>query len=153
MRKYSIETIVGIFMVICLICIGYMTVKLGNVSFWGDDSYSLLATFNSVSGLRAGSSVEMLGIEIGRVAGLIIDQENQIAVTELRIQKGIKIFDDAIASSIEIEQPSLRDGKTTASIAGIISGISSLSPRKNAFESPSFAACFFSSFSIAQLPQ
>lgn len=85
-------------MVICLLSIGYMTVKLGNVSFWGDDSYSLFATFNSVSGLRAGSAVEMLGIEIGRVADLIIDQENQVAVAEFRIQKGIKIYDDAIAS-------------------------------------------------------
>ena len=33
MKKYSKETVVGIFVVIGLLCIGYMTVKLGNVGF------------------------------------------------------------------------------------------------------------------------
>jgi phospholipid/cholesterol/gamma-HCH transport system substrate-binding protein len=40
----------------------------------------------------------MLGIEIGRVDKLTMDQENQMAVVEFRINKGIKIYDDAIAS-------------------------------------------------------
>jgi phospholipid/cholesterol/gamma-HCH transport system substrate-binding protein len=30
MKKYSKETVVGIFVVIGLLCIAYMTVKLGN---------------------------------------------------------------------------------------------------------------------------
>ena len=34
MKKYSIETVVGIFVVIGLICVAYMTVKLGKVSFF-----------------------------------------------------------------------------------------------------------------------
>jgi phospholipid/cholesterol/gamma-HCH transport system substrate-binding protein len=54
MKKYAMETAVGIFVVIGLFCVGYMTVKLGNVGLLGDDSYSLLARFTSVSGLRAG---------------------------------------------------------------------------------------------------
>jgi phospholipid/cholesterol/gamma-HCH transport system substrate-binding protein len=98
MKKYSNETVVGIFIIIGLLCVGYMTVKLGDVSLFGDDTYSLYARFNSVSGLRAGNTIEMLGIEIGRVAGLEMDQEDQVAVVELKIKKGIKIFDDSIAS-------------------------------------------------------
>ena len=98
MKKYSNETAVGIFVIIGLLCVGYMTVKLGDVSLFGDDTYSLYARFNSVSGLRAGNTIEMLGIEIGRVAGLEMDQEDQVAVVELKIKKGIKIFDDSIAS-------------------------------------------------------
>ena len=69
MRKYTHETLVGIFVVIGLLCVGYLTVKLGKVSLLGDNSYSLFARFNSVSGLRVGNSVEMLGMEIGKVAG------------------------------------------------------------------------------------
>ena len=98
MRKYSMETAVGIFVVICLICVAYMTVKLGNVSLLGDSSYSLVARFSSVSGLKSGSDVEMLGLKIGRVAGMRIDQENQTALVELRIDKDIKVYDDALAS-------------------------------------------------------
>jgi phospholipid/cholesterol/gamma-HCH transport system substrate-binding protein len=98
MKKYAMETAVGIFVVIGLFCVGYMTVKLGNVGLLGDDSYSLFARFTSVSGLRTGSAIQMLGIEIGRVDKLTMDQENQMAVVEFRINKGIKIYDDAIAS-------------------------------------------------------
>jgi phospholipid/cholesterol/gamma-HCH transport system substrate-binding protein len=98
MKKYAHETVVGVFVIIGLICVGYMTVKLGNVSFLGDDSYSLHARFNSVSGLRIGNPVEMLGIEIGRVADFEMDQEAQVAVVELKIENDIEIYDDAIAS-------------------------------------------------------
>lgn len=98
MQKYSKETIVGVFVLAGLACIGYMTVKLGDVGLFGDDSYSLTARFSKVTGLRTGSIVNMLGLEIGRVGKLTIDQEKQQAVVELRIRKGIKIYDDAIAS-------------------------------------------------------
>jgi phospholipid/cholesterol/gamma-HCH transport system substrate-binding protein len=83
MKKYTVETTVGIFLVIGLLCIGYMTLKLGHVSLFGDNDYSLFARFTTVSGLRVGSPVNMLGIEVGR---------------EIRMQKGIKVYDDAIAT-------------------------------------------------------
>jgi phospholipid/cholesterol/gamma-HCH transport system substrate-binding protein len=98
MKKYTIETTVGIFLVFGLFCIGYMTVKLGHVSLLGDNAYPLIARFTSVSGLRAGSLVYISGIEAGRVEKLSMDQESQKAVVEMRILKGIKIYDDAIAS-------------------------------------------------------
>lgn len=98
MKKYTMETTVGIFLVIGLLCIGYMTVKLGHVSLLGDNSYSLFARFTSVTGLRVGSSVHMLGIQVGRVERLTMDQQDQKAVVEIRIHEGVKIYDDAIAS-------------------------------------------------------
>ena len=98
MKKYSKETMVGIFVVIGLACIGYMTVKLGNVGFFGENSYSLYAKFSTVTGLREGNPVNMLGLEIGRVHKFTMDQENQVVQVEFKINKGIEIFDDAIAS-------------------------------------------------------
>jgi phospholipid/cholesterol/gamma-HCH transport system substrate-binding protein len=98
MNKYAVETTVGIFLVFGLLCIGYMAVKLGHVSLLGDNAYSLFARFTTVSGLRVGSSVNMLGIEVGRVGRLTMDQKKQEAVVEIRIQKDIKVYDDAIAS-------------------------------------------------------
>ena len=92
------ETTVGIFLVFGLLCIGYMTVKLGHVSLLGDNTYSLFARFTTVSGLRAGSPVDMLGIEVGRVGRLTMDQKDQKAVVEIKIQKDIRVYDDAIVS-------------------------------------------------------
>src|SRR3972149_5869045 len=98
MQKYGMETTVGVFLVIGLLLVGYMTVNLGHVSILGDNAYSLSARFTSVTGLRAGSPVYMLGIEVGRVEQLGMDQKDQKATVEIRIQKGIKVYDDAIAS-------------------------------------------------------
>ena len=98
MKKYTLETTVGIFLVFGLLCIGYMTVKLGHVSLFGDNNYSLFARFTTVTGLRTGCLVYISGIEVGRVERLSMDQESQKAVVEIRIREGTKIYDDAIAS-------------------------------------------------------
>ena len=98
MKKYSMETLVGVFMLICIACVAYLTLKLGDVSVLGDKSYPLFAKFTSVSGLKVGSSVEMVGMQIGRVSGFSMDQKDMVAVVELRIDKGVKVYDDAVAS-------------------------------------------------------
>jgi len=97
-KKYKLETTVGIFVIIGFLCVGYITLKLGEVSFIGGKTYILYARFSSVSGLRVGNPVDVLGLEVGRVEKLSIDQVQQMAVAEMSIKKGIKIYDDAIAS-------------------------------------------------------
>ncbi len=98
MKKYSMETAVGIFVLIGLICVGYMTVKLGKVSLFGDDTYVLYARFASASGLRVGSSVQVYGLEVGSVKNLNIDSDKQMAVVEMTVNKGLKVYDDAAAT-------------------------------------------------------
>ena len=48
--------------------------------------------------MRVGNPVEIDGIEVGRVETLSLDQEKQAALVELKIRKGIKVYDDASAS-------------------------------------------------------
>ena len=97
MKKYSMETTVGIFVVIGLICVGYITVKLGKISLLGDNTYVLNARFASAAGLRVGSAVEIYGIQVGKVESLGIDSERQRAFVSLKVNNGIKVYDDAIA--------------------------------------------------------
>jgi len=98
MKKYKKETVVGIFVVVGLLCLGYMTVKLGKVSLFGDETYSLYARFSSVAGLRVGNSVDMIGLEVGRVAVFTRDHDDLVVLAELKIRKDVKVYDDAIAS-------------------------------------------------------
>lgn len=100
MKKRTVQVTVGIFVIMGLLLVGYMVVKIGEVSLIGDKSYSLFARFTSVSGLRVGSAVEMMGIKIGEVEQLTIDQKGQAAVVELNIKKDIKVLDDASASIV-----------------------------------------------------
>ena len=98
MKKYSKETVVGFFVVVGLLCIIYMTVKLGKLDLFSENRYTLYADFTKVTGLRVGNPVDIMGLEVGRVASLSMDQKKGAAVVGMTIDKGVKIYDDAIAS-------------------------------------------------------
>ena len=98
MKKYTIETTVGIFVLVGLICVGYMTVKLGKLSLFGENTYPLYARFTSVAGLRVGSSVEVYGIQVGTVESLGIDDKRQMGLVGMKIDKDVKVYDDGSAT-------------------------------------------------------
>lgn len=98
MKKYSMETIVGIFVVVGLICVGYLTVKLGKISTFHENTYTLYARFTSVSGLRVGSSIEVFGMDVGRVSTVGIDNERQVAWVAMKIRRGVDTYSDAMAT-------------------------------------------------------
>jgi phospholipid/cholesterol/gamma-HCH transport system substrate-binding protein len=98
MKRYTMETVVGIFVAVGIVCIGYMTIKLGDVSIFADRHYHLLARFGSVSGLRIGSPVEVHGIDVGTVDDLSIDGEHDMAVVRMKLRKDVTVFDDGSAA-------------------------------------------------------
>jgi len=98
MQKYKMETTVGIFVFAGLLCIVYMAIRLGGLELFSGKYYSIFARFSSVNGLRIGSPVEMLGLQIGKVAGLSMNQDEQVAVVELKVPRDIRVYEDAIAS-------------------------------------------------------
>jgi phospholipid/cholesterol/gamma-HCH transport system substrate-binding protein len=98
MKKSSVETAVGVFVLICILCVGYLTIRLGKMELLGGNYYTLSARFQSVSGLKAGAQVEMAGVQIGKVDSVDLDPEEQVAVVTLKIEKNVNLTDDVIAS-------------------------------------------------------
>lgn len=98
MKRETTELLVGVFVVVGILCAGYMSVHLGKMQLGGSNEYTLLAKFDSVSGLKRWADVEISGIKVGRVADLSLDMEDQVAVVRLRIDRSIKVGDDVIAS-------------------------------------------------------
>ena len=98
MKKTSIEAAVGIFMLIGIICVGYLSIHLGEMEWGGDKYYPVFARFQSVSGLITGAHVELAGVHVGKVASIALDPKRLVAVVELKIQKGLMLSDDVIAS-------------------------------------------------------
>jgi len=98
MKKISLETSVGIFVLIGILCIGYLAVKLGKMEWLGNNDYELTARFESVSGLKTGAQVEMAGVPIGRIDSINLDKDRQVALVKLKIQNGVILTDDVIAS-------------------------------------------------------
>ena len=80
MNKSSVELGVGIFVLIGLICVGYLTIQLGKMKLLGDDHYFLNARFVSVSGLKAGAQVEIAGVPIGQVDSILLDHKDHVAM-------------------------------------------------------------------------
>jgi len=99
MKRFTVETAVGIFVLIGILCVGYLTIKLGKMEWIGGDKYHVYkARFQSVAGLKTGAEVHMAGVEIGTVSSVNLDVENFAALLELRIRKDIELTDDVIAS-------------------------------------------------------
>ncbi|MBI9112069.1 outer membrane lipid asymmetry maintenance protein MlaD [Maridesulfovibrio ferrireducens] len=98
MKKYSKETTVGLFVLIGLLLIVYMSVKLGDVRILSDSHYHVSASFNDISGLRINAPVEIMGVPVGFVDNISLNLETQKAIVGLSLENKIELTDDAIAS-------------------------------------------------------
>ncbi len=96
MNHSRVEIIVGIFVLIGLVCLGYLAIRLGKVELFGNTGYIVYADFSSVAGLKVGDPAEIAGVRIGKVDSLsLADDRARIA---LRLDPQVKIQEDAIAS-------------------------------------------------------
>lgn len=99
MEKYR-ETAVGIFVLIGLLCVGYLTIKLGRMEFFSNDGFNLSARFDSASGLRPGADVELAGVPVGRVIAIRLDPNpmSSQAIVDMKLEKNLHLSEDSIAS-------------------------------------------------------
>jgi len=96
MDRSRVNVAVGIFVVLGILALGYLSIKLGRVSFFGNAGYAVTVDFPGTGGLKTGSAVEIAGVEIGRVESIaLVDYQARVT---LRIQPRVQLQDDAIAS-------------------------------------------------------
>lgn len=98
MKKGVIETAVGIFVLIGIVSLGYLTIKLGKMEWIGENHYPISAEFTSVSGLSTGAQVELAGVQIGAIESISLAPETKKAVVHMKIQKHVKLAKDSVAS-------------------------------------------------------
>jgi len=96
MRKFDLELAVGIFMIAGILCLGYLSIKLGRMEVLGEKGYEVFAIFSNSGGLRAGSPVVIAGVEVGRVKEITLDDYQ--ARVRINLPVDVKIQEDAIAS-------------------------------------------------------
>jgi phospholipid/cholesterol/gamma-HCH transport system substrate-binding protein len=90
------EIVVGFFLLIGIVCLGYLAIKLGKLEVMSNSGYTVYADFSSVAGLKVGDPVEIAGVKVGRVDGLgLVDERARL---ELRLQDNVKLQEDVIAS-------------------------------------------------------
>lgn len=96
MNHTRTEVLVGVFVLVGMISLGYLAIRLGKLQVWGERGYLIYADFPSVVGLKLGDPVEIAGVKIGKVVsiGLADDQ----ARLGLRINPQVALQEDVIAS-------------------------------------------------------
>ncbi len=96
MKKIDIELTVGIFIIAGIICLGYLSIRLGGMEVLGSNGYDLYAYFANSGGLKKGASVMIAGVEVGKVKDISL--EDYQAKVVMSIMQGVEIQEDAIAS-------------------------------------------------------
>lgn len=96
MRRFDLELAVGFFVLIGIFALGYISIKLGKLEVIGGSGYAVYAEFEKSGGIKAGSIVEIAGVEVGKVKSIRLN--NYQALVELTIHKDVKLQEDAIAS-------------------------------------------------------
>ncbi|MCF8033542.1 MAG: MCE family protein [Desulfarculaceae bacterium] len=95
MAGVSTEAKVGIFVLLGIAILAYMTIRLGDFTFGGPEGYEVYAVFDQASGLKKMAPVEMAGIPIGQVSRISLDR-GRARVTML-ISKQVPLGQDVTA--------------------------------------------------------
>jgi phospholipid/cholesterol/gamma-HCH transport system substrate-binding protein len=98
MKKHAVELLVGIFVLMGLTCVAYLTIKLGKMELLGGGYYYVTARFSSVSGLKEGAIVDVAGVQIGQVDRITLDTGEMVATVRMKIKVGTPLTEDAVAS-------------------------------------------------------
>lgn len=90
------QFMVGIFALAGLAALAFLSFRLGKLELFAPPGYVIYANFDNVSGLKVGDDVEIDGVSVGKV--ISISLSNERAKVTMRINRGVKIDDEAIAA-------------------------------------------------------
>jgi phospholipid/cholesterol/gamma-HCH transport system substrate-binding protein len=106
------DLVVGIFVLIGLGTIGYLSVQVGGVSYKGPGGLLLYAAFDEVGGLKPRAPVSIAGVTVGQVR---VDRELELPVdTSAGIRTAGLLGDQFIALEPGGDEALLRSGEEIA---------------------------------------
>ncbi|MFZ2448835.1 MAG: outer membrane lipid asymmetry maintenance protein MlaD [Syntrophobacteraceae bacterium] len=95
MERKGLEFSVGIFIIVGLLCLAYLSISLGHLQF-GGSHYKVTALFSTVSGLKAKAPVTMAGVNIGTVETVRLKDGQALVICN--INNDVQLEDDSVAS-------------------------------------------------------
>ncbi len=98
MGKKSIETLVGIFVLLGFAGLVFLALKAANLgSFGTGESYQLVARFDNIGGLKVRAPVKSAGVIVGRVTSITLDPVRYQGLVKLDIHQDVKFPNDSSA--------------------------------------------------------
>jgi phospholipid/cholesterol/gamma-HCH transport system substrate-binding protein len=91
------DLIVGLFVLVGLSALAYLSLQVGGLEFGGPDRVVLRATFDDIGGLSARAPVRIAGVKVGQVARIELDDDLRAEVF-LDVDSGVEISIDSSAA-------------------------------------------------------
>lgn len=98
MNSRKTEFLAGLFFIVGVIAVAYLSIAIGGGQFFSKQTYLLKARFQDVGGLSIGSRVSIAGVPVGTVADITLDPETYSAVVHMRLKQSTRVDFDTIAS-------------------------------------------------------
>jgi phospholipid/cholesterol/gamma-HCH transport system substrate-binding protein len=99
MNRSTIDLWVGIFVVIGIGAIAFLSLRVGNLtSVSSTPGYRLDAAFDNIGGLKVRAPVKAAGVVVGRVEQIKLDPQSYQAVVTMKVDRGYQFTKDTIAS-------------------------------------------------------
>ena len=96
MGKKSVETFVGIFVLLGMLGLVFLALKAANLgTFSSGETYAVTAYFDNIGALKVRAPVRSAGVTVGRVASIRLDPKLYQGVVQLDIQKDVQFPTDS----------------------------------------------------------
>ena len=98
MSRRSIETLVGLFVLMGMGALVFLALKAANLASFGEHKgYTVTAKFDNIGGLKPRAPVRSAGVTVGRVKSISLDAKTFQGVVRLEIDEFIKFPKDTSA--------------------------------------------------------
>jgi phospholipid/cholesterol/gamma-HCH transport system substrate-binding protein len=98
MTRRGIETLVGLFVLLGIAGMVFLSLKAANLASFGTrDSYTLSARFDNIGGLKPRSPVRSAGVTVGRVTSIGLDSKTYQGLVTMEIHRDVQIPRDSSA--------------------------------------------------------
>ena len=98
MNKTILDLWVGLFVIVGIAALLFLTLKVGSMNTVNADSYEVVAHFENIGGLKTRAPVKSAGVVVGRVADVRFDNEAYEAAVTLRLDKRYAFPKDSSAA-------------------------------------------------------
>ncbi len=99
MGRKGIETLVGVFVLLGFVAIGYLALQAANLATFNlGETYVVTAKFDNIGGLKPRAPVRSAGVTVGRVTGITLDTHTFQGVVSMELENTYRFPKDTSAS-------------------------------------------------------
>jgi len=98
MGKRGIETLVGLFVLLGLAGLLFLSLQAANLASFGErKGYVVSARFDNIGGLKARAPVRSAGVTVGRVTSITLDAKTYQGLVSMEIDRDVQFPKDSSA--------------------------------------------------------